>query len=625
MKNLKLVNLLALTVLFLFLGGCQKDEVDYRNSTKNLYQSDEKYSNSKYISVSEIREISIFFKKNSIKYGSRDNSIFDTSRVYVVEFSQNYKTYSIYLDTKKEGTIHNLVFIEENGKFSKPTIMEYQGTKQFVNDFNQRNVTFEKFEGTIAQYTFNDFFNVGRSTEIDCNCFKEYIFPIITGEPGQNNGYNSGGSSPTSDGYSPPSFNWTTWANWFSGISSGNNGNNNNDGNNSNNDDNNTNNSFSSGCPWGHISFYLFGKLHCFPIHGGGTGNNEDGELETFTTDNTGGRTTEEECLSIVKGMGIVTQESNLIQAYTSTNDPVSTQLNNCMNNSAIQAKINELESNNLLDPCSGKKISIDVKNLALDICFGCEKNGVGLTPESLEDAYYDALDGKIYVDLNELPIHLLDCNKTSEENLGDFNNFMHQNGGCDNVGFRNALSKYLGFGSILDQNIPAISASNKMCPNSIIIKPSKWDPTRQNVAGITGLQISLNDGKGGSVPLTFSNLFFKVDQTGDCGISTAQLISDAINSTILIAEQNLENGIPIFKNGLDYNSQFVRLVETEIKRIATNLGCSPKGDPKMNGTTGGQIFYSSVIPSDYENGIGRDYHCGAQFVKFINMQTGCP
>ncbi len=54
MKNLKLVSLLALTVLFLFLGGCQKDDVDYRNSTKNLYQSDEKYSNSKYISVSEI-------------------------------------------------------------------------------------------------------------------------------------------------------------------------------------------------------------------------------------------------------------------------------------------------------------------------------------------------------------------------------------------------------------------------------------------------------------------------------------------------------------------------------------------------------------------------------------------
>ncbi len=76
------------------------------------------------------------------------------------------------MDTKKEGTIHNMVFIEENGKFSKPTIMEYQGTKQFVNDFNQRNVTFEKFEGTIAQYTFNDFFNVGRSTEIDCNCLK---------------------------------------------------------------------------------------------------------------------------------------------------------------------------------------------------------------------------------------------------------------------------------------------------------------------------------------------------------------------------------------------------------------------------------------------------------------------
>ncbi len=212
----------------------------------------------------------------------------------------------------------------------------------------------------------------------------------------------------------------------------------------------------------------------------------------------------------------------------------------------------------------------------------------------------------------------LLDCNKTSEENLADFNNFMQQNGGCDHAGIGNALSKYLGFGSTLNLNVPPISASHKMCPNSIIIKPSSWDPTRQNVAGLTGLQISFNNGKGGSVPLTFSNLFFKIDQTGDCGISTAQLISDAINSAILIAEQNLEKGIPIFKNGLDdYNSQFVRLVETELKRIATNLGCTPKGDPKMNQTTGGQSFYTSVVPSNYANSIGRDYHCGAQFVKF--------
>lgn len=36
--------------------------------------------------------------------------------------------------------------------------------------------------------------------------------------------------------------------------------------------------------------------------------------------------------------------------------------------------------------------------DLALDLCFGCGKDGVGLTPESLEDAYYDALDGVDYI-----------------------------------------------------------------------------------------------------------------------------------------------------------------------------------------------------------------------------------
>ncbi len=37
MQNLKLVSLMALTVLFLFLGGCQKDEIK-----SNVVDSDSK-------------------------------------------------------------------------------------------------------------------------------------------------------------------------------------------------------------------------------------------------------------------------------------------------------------------------------------------------------------------------------------------------------------------------------------------------------------------------------------------------------------------------------------------------------------------------------------------------------
>jgi len=59
------------------------------------------------------------------------------------------------------------------------------------------------------------------------------------------------------------------------------------------------------------------------------------------------------------------------------------------------------LSSQKLYDPCSGQEIFVNTVDLALDLCFGCGKDGVGLTPESLEDAYYDALEGvdKIIID----------------------------------------------------------------------------------------------------------------------------------------------------------------------------------------------------------------------------------
>ncbi len=59
------------------------------------------------------------------------------------------------------------------------------------------------------------------------------------------------------------------------------------------------------------------------------------------------------------------------------------------------------MSSQKLYDPCSGQEIFVNTVDLALDLCFGCGKDGVGLTPESLEDAYYDALEGvdKIIID----------------------------------------------------------------------------------------------------------------------------------------------------------------------------------------------------------------------------------
>jgi hypothetical protein len=95
-------------------------------------------------------------------------------------------------------------------------------------------------------------------------------------------------------------------------------------------------------------------------------------------------------------------------------------------------------------------------------------------------------------------------------------------------------LDNLYGFGSIPDQTTPPLSANNRLCPNSIIIKPNDSDP-KKNVAGITGLQVSLNNG---NTILSFNKIWFNVDHTRDCGIPTENLISQAINNAIEIADQ---------------------------------------------------------------------------------------
>ncbi|MBK8348487.1 MAG: hypothetical protein IPL08_13045 [Saprospiraceae bacterium] len=55
------------------------------------------------------------------------------------------------------------------------------------------------------------------------------------------------------------------------------------------------------------------------------------------------------------------------------------------------------------------------------------------------------------------------------------------------------------------------------------------------------------------------------MDHTRDCGISTEQLIADAINNSMQIANDNIAQGNPIYNNGINNNNiQFTRLVAEE-------------------------------------------------------------
>ena len=176
--------------------------------------------------------------------------------------------------------------------------------------------------------------------------------------------------------------------------------------------------------------------------------------------------------------------------------------------------------------------------------------------------------------------------------------------------------NSFFGFTNIIDQSQDPISASNRICPDGIIVTPSSWQPNLQNVAGISGLQVSLNNG---SVNLTFENLFFDVDQPKNCNYPTQQLIADAINSAISIANNNLFNNVPIYSedNLFNQNVQFTRLIELQIRELGSNAGCTYE----VNGRP--SFFSGSVTPSNYENGVGLDCHKGATFINFSNLTTG--
>jgi hypothetical protein len=185
-------------------------------------------------------------------------------------------------------------------------------------------------------------------------------------------------------------------------------------------------------------------------------------------------------------------------------------------------------------------------------------------------------------------------------------------------------IANLMGFGNTLDQTTPPLSVNNRLCPNSIIIKPNDSDP-KKNVAGITGLQVSLNNG---NTILSFNKIWFNVDHTRDCGIPTENLISQAINNAIQIADQRLNLGLPINESNSDLvqNVQFLRLIENQIKQIALAEGCQPKITTAENSQAHNiQTIYAVAIPGNYTNSLGKDSHCGAQFVDFSNMQTGCP
>ncbi|MBK9256487.1 MAG: hypothetical protein IPM42_13450 [Saprospiraceae bacterium] len=414
MQRLKLYALLLMSGLLLFLSGCQKDIV-----SDEFYSGQNKIINpGKIIKISSVRPIEKFIKKLASEKGNRNAGFtidnVDTTRILKVEFTPEYSTYTMNIIHNEPGKIYNLVFKEENGVMYQPSVIEYHGTPEWVTKYNAGQANFDQFQGTFGQYRFSSKFASGlRNGEIDCDCFKTWV--SLNGLNGGTSG-NGGGSS---DGITIGSLTFGGFNTGFPNISSstgtsGTSGTSTTGTSTGNTNKGIINISNFAGCPIGYVPVWIppFG-FYClytgFGFAGATNGPREpDGEMETLDNINLGTRD-DEKCINLIQGIGMLGNNDNRINVYAETLNPFVSQLSSCINHT-IEAKIHELKSLAIIDACSGDNINVNVENLAMGLCFGCGKDGVGLTPQSLEDAFYEELEGMDYVDDSQISDNLCRC-----------------------------------------------------------------------------------------------------------------------------------------------------------------------------------------------------------------------
>ena len=601
--------------MFLFLGGCQKDQVSGDAGVKT---SEDKhvmpYQSMKYLSLDEVPDIKRHIIREITKLNARNGnwnvSNINFNHAQHIKIDHQNETYAVEITHDIPNRVFNLIIQKKDGVLSLPFIMGYNMDPAFLAGYKTGMYNMLQYRGSITQYPMSVFFASGGRTQLDCeeigSCMRVYVNYLnnkgvgssTTGGTGLGFG-GFGDGNPFGDFGDFGDFGNSTEGN-SSTTSSG-------AGQSGTNNDTGNDGGGTSPCPPGSIEVEIplgYGLILVVCLRKKDPGyafHSGSGQRDDSVDD----------CIELLKVLGYVDSKGSVAE------DPTADCIQQCREEHPEVVKaIEDLKNKQIIHPCTGQKFNFDTDKIEDELCFTGNYN-----INALNNLVEKELDGVDYVNLDEIPIQKSDCSKSDADNIAGFNKFMQENGGCSKEGFQNALNSFLGFGSTISQNNPPLTANNKLCPNSIIVTPSTWDPTRQNVAGISALQITLNNG----VSLSFQNLFFKVDHTRDCGISTEQLIADAINNSMQIANDNIAQGNPIYNNGINNNNiQFTRLVEEQMKKIANKLGCKPKFDPNNNQTTNTPAFSAQAIPSSYGNATIGSEHCGARFVHYSTMQTGC-
>ncbi|MBK8348187.1 MAG: hypothetical protein IPL08_11350 [Saprospiraceae bacterium] len=102
MRNFKLFSFMLMAGMFLFLGGCQKDQEEkYKNKyVSTVTQNSEPIQ--EYVGLSKVLHLERYFRKNQQYFNSRSGIELDTSCISIVKFDDFYTTYSLNI-LKKEG------------------------------------------------------------------------------------------------------------------------------------------------------------------------------------------------------------------------------------------------------------------------------------------------------------------------------------------------------------------------------------------------------------------------------------------------------------------------------------------------------------------------------------------
>jgi hypothetical protein len=380
--KIKISNLFSLMLMaasmFLFLGGCRKDEVILPRS----YPNAEVQKNSKKVEKVKFEDVlhiwDMVQREIRRTNGSRNTVFKDTDIkkdfVVVFHFSDSAKQTTFRLPTIN-GEQFNLAVQTEKDVLSNIKII---GFKDFPGS-----------ERELTQYSFDSGFGTGGRTEsqlIACLKLRFKHRPVRTRwidpvdySPGDGKGFNLGeGGNNGGTIRDPWGINWGDGNNVIYTSGSGNTGGNTNNGGNGGNDGG------SQGGNNGNcvtlIMYTPFGVIlqtFCGP------------DIRPFHEGNSGSRNSIKECDKLLKELGIIDIGGGIIP------DKIDEALEDCReSNPEVQEKINELADGSIKNVCEGTQLDFNPWELEYQLCLTGEYN-----EEAVDKWLEEEKDGVSYID----------------------------------------------------------------------------------------------------------------------------------------------------------------------------------------------------------------------------------